>query len=177
MMTVKLKRTFPLLLGVATLIASTIIWTGCATTGSSSTNDALTEVIGTWTYEASGSQPLSRGVFQLAATNGRLIGRLRDSELGTMPLHVNVSGKRLELRMDVFRFGTLSVAGSVEGDQFRGLVDQPTYDVSMSADETSRARRSDFYGSFRAERRGVPAIPEIVLNCPRLGPDGIQTCR
>lgn len=176
-MTAERKRTFSLSLNLAVLLASVVLLTGCASTGPLNTNDALTEVIGTWTYEASGSQPLSRGVFQLAATNGRLIGQLRDSELGSIPVHAHISGRRLELRMDVFRFGTLSVAGSVEGDEFRGLVDQPTYNVSMSADETSRDRRSDLYGSFRAERRGSPALPGIVLNCPQLGPDGIQPCR
>ena len=160
-------------------IATALVFTGCASMGSSTSGEStLTEVIGTWTYQASGSQPLSRGTLQLAARNGRLMGQLRDSELGTIPIHADVSGQRLELRMDLFRSGPLSVAGSVEGDEFRGLIDRPAYNVTMDANEAASTRQRDVYGSFQAERR-VTAYdaPQFVLNCPKLGPDGLLTCR
>lgn len=176
-MTSGLKRTLTRSLGLAVLAASIVVLAGCAAMGSTASNEALTDVIGTWTYKASGTQPLSKGTLQLATKNGRLTGQLRDSQLGTIPLDAHVSGERLELRMDVFRVGPLSVAGSVEGDQFRGLVDQPFYDVTMSADMRSRQQRESMHGSFRAERRGSPGTPNFVLNCPKLGPDGIQSCR
>lgn len=165
--------------GIALLVASVAIWSGCASLGTSNaSSDAATMVIGTWTYETSGSHPLSEGTLQLATTNGRLRGQLRDAQLGTIPINANVSGKRLELRMDLFRIGPLSIAGSVQGDEFRGLVDRPVYDVTMSANEASRHQtRDDLYGSFHAERRGAPATPELVLNCPTLGPDGLRACR
>jgi len=165
--------------GTALLVASVVLWSGCASLGTSNAStDTATTVIGTWTYEASGSQPLSEGTLQLATTNGRLRGQLRDAQLGTIPINANVSGKRLEVRMDLFRFGPLSIAGSVQGDEFRGLVDRPVYDVTMSADDASRHQtRGNMYGSFRAERRSVPAVPELVLNCPTLGPDGLRACR
>ena len=140
-------------------------------------DDTLTEVIGTWTYKASGSQPLSRGTLQLATHNGRLRGQIRDSELGTIPIHADVSGRRLELRMDLFRAGPLSVAGSVEGDEFRGLIDRPVHNVTMDANEVASTQQHDVYGSFQAERRVTSFTPLLVLNCPTLGPDGIVACR
>jgi hypothetical protein len=163
------------LLSLAVATATLLI--GCASLGSSSdANGTLTNVIGTWTYEATGSQPLSRGTLQLATRNGRLMGQLRDSELGTIPIHADVSGQRLELRMDLFRMGPLSVAGSVEGDEFRALIDRPTYNVTMDANEAS-AHQRDVYGSFEAERRVTSHTPQLVLNCPQLGPDGIVSCK
>lgn len=172
-----LRRTALRSFSIGILVVFVIFLIGCATTGASNdSGEALAGVIGTWTYEASGSQPLSRGTFQLATTNGRLTGQLRDSELGAIPLDANVSGKRLELRIDVFRIGALSVAGSVQGDEFRGLVDRPAYNVAMSANEAPELQR-DLHGSFRAERRGAPASPKLVLGCPKLGPDGIQSCQ
>jgi hypothetical protein len=165
--------------GAVLLVAAIALWSGCATLHSSPpSSDALSKVTGTWTYKASGSQPLSEGTLQLATTDGRLTGQLRDAQLGTIPINANVSGQRLELRLDVFRIGPLSVAGSVQGDEFRGMVDRPVYDVSMSANEGSRSPSQDtMYGSFRAERRDAPAMPELLLNCPTLGPDGLRACR
>jgi len=165
---------------VLTLALATVsALTGCVSVNSSSqTTSSHTEVIGTWTYEASGVQPLSRGTLQLATRNGRLLGQLRDSELGAIPVQADVSGHRLELRMDLFRVGPLSVAGSVEGDTFRGLIDRPMYDVTMDANEAGSAQEDNLYGSFQAERRATKyAMPMLVLNCPKLGPDGIVACR
>lgn len=177
-MTSGLNRTLIRSLSLLALAVSIVVLAGCAATGPSTpSSDALAEVVGTWTYKTSGTQPLSRGTLQLATKDGRLMGQLRDSELGTIPLDAQVSGERLELRMDVFRVGPLSIAGSVEGNEFRGLVDRPAYNVTMSADTRSWYQSQNMYGSFRAERRGAPATPNFVLNCPKLGPDGIQACQ
>lgn len=165
-------------LGLVFFAAAALVLAGCASTGSSTSGrDAAATVTGTWTYNASGAQPLSRGTLQLATNNGRLVGQLRDSELGTIPIDARMLGGRLELRMDVFRFGLLSVQGAVQGDEFRGLVDRPDYDVSMNADRSSRRHAPALYGSFRAQRRSVPSVPALVLNCPKLGPDGLIACR
>lgn len=163
----------------ALALATVSTLTGCASVGSSTQGaHSYTELVGTWTYEASGVQPLSRGTLQLATRNGRLLGQIRDSELGTIPIRADVSGRRLELRMDLFRVGPLSVAGAVDGDTFHGLIDRPMYDVTMDANETTSSREDNLYGSFQAERRAAKyAMPLLVLNCPKLGPDGIVACR
>lgn len=158
------------------VVASAMLFTGCVSLGSSPSGSTASDVIGTWTYRASGAQPLSRGTLQITARDGRLMGQLRDAELGTIPLQADVSGRRLELRMDLFRAGPLSVAGSVEGDEFRGLIDRPMYNVTMSADEAA-AHDDTVYGSFTAERQAAPMGPRLVLNCPKLGPDGLVACR
>lgn len=174
-----MKTTFRHVVLFALALTTVATLTGCLSVGSSSQSaSSHTDVVGTWTYEASGTQPLSRGTLQLATRNGRLLGQIRDSELGTVPIQANMTGRRLELQMDLFRVGPLSVAGSVEGDTFHGLIDRPVYNVTMDANEAASARETNLYGSFQAERRAAAyAAPLLVLNCPKLGPDGIVACR
>jgi len=164
--------------GLIALIVALVGLMGCATSGPTThSEESMSNVLGTWTYRTSGSQLLSRGTFQLTSTQGRLVGRLRDSELGTVSIHGRMYGERLTLRMDLFRLGPVSVSGQVRDDQFRGLVDRPTYDVSMNQAETSRSREV-VRGSFLAKRHvtlSAAALPP--LNCPTLHPDGLRPCR
>ena len=161
---------------VLVLTAAALGLAGCAVFGSTQGADQASDVIGTWAYRTSGSQPLSTGTLQITTAQGRLMARLRDAELGTVPIDARIYGERLTLRMDLFRIGPVSVSGKVEGDQFRGLVDRPTYDVTMSQDKTSRSRQT-VRGSFLAQRRASLSSPLVSIDCPRLGPDGLQPCR
>ncbi len=159
-------------------LAAVVGLTGCTTSEPTRRDGpSVSEVVGTWTYRASGSQPLSRGTLQLNTTRGHLIGRLRDAELGTVPIDARMHGERLTLRMDLFRVGPVSVSGVVEDGTFRGLVDRPEYDVAMSQDETRYAHQSSVRGAFLAERQTHTASLALPFDCPRLGPDGLMPCR
>lgn len=168
-------RTLPA--GFVVVLAMAALLAGCTPSASTQrTERAVSEVVGTWTYRASGAQPLSRGTLQLSTTRGHLTGRLRDAELGSIPINARLHGERLTLRMDLFRVGPVAVSGTIEGNEFRGIVDRPTYDVTMNqADD--RYARSPVRGAFHAERRTPTAAADLPFDCPRLGPDGLMPCR
>lgn len=163
----------PVLIVLLPLTAVAML-TGCASMGSSS-DKVPADVTGTWTYRTSGPQPLSQGTLLLATRDGRLTGRLRDEELGTIPLHADISGRRVKLRLELLQAGPFLIAAKVNNDEIRGLIDRPQYDVTMSAEASRQPGRMK--GAFQAERQSSPVPTHLVLNCPKLGPDGLRPCR
>ncbi|WP_028566763.1 hypothetical protein [Salisaeta longa] len=117
-------------------------------------------VLGTWQYQANGTQVLSRGTFQIAMRKGQLRGILRDAKRGAIPLQVRVHNNRLSLDLEAYQ-----VRGIVEGDAFTATLERPMWDVSV-APPTSRVPRAaprDDRGALfarRVERAGL-AVPPL----------------
>jgi len=152
------------------LVAGIAATTGCASTGSTTTDRS--DVLGVWEYRTNGTPYLDRGRFQIVLTqNGRLDGRLRDSRLGTVNLDdVRLQNGQMHLRIEVQRAysaqtSTLQISGRVEDDRYTATFRRPMFDVTTSQN-TSRMR-STSGGSILARRVRTSTVHDmpVPLGC------------
>jgi len=153
------------------LVAGIATTTGCASTGSTTTDRS--DVLGVWEYRTNGTPYLDRGRFQIVLTkNGRLDGRLRDSRLGTVNLDdVRLQNGQMHLRIEVQRAysaqtSTLQISGRVEDDRYTATFRRPMFDVTTSQN-TSRTASSTSGGSILARRVRASSVHDmpVPLGC------------
>lgn len=136
---------------------------GCASSRSTE-NDAADRAaaIGTWKYEVDGYAPLSTGVFQITAQDGRLQGLLRDQRRGRLQARVRLEDQRLELIIDELR-----VSGRIEDGQFTGFLRRQKWGVTTRR-RTRRRTRSRFRSASvyaRRVRSASAADRPSILEC------------
>jgi hypothetical protein len=165
MRSLSLLLTVVLVAGIATTI------TGCASTGSTTTDRS--DVLGVWEYRTNGTPYLGRGRFQIVLTkDGRLDGRLRDSRLGTVNLDdVRLRNGQMHLRIEVQRAysaqtSTLQISGRVEDDRYTATFRRPMFDVTTSQ-HTRRTASSTSGGSILARRVRTSSVHDmpVPLGC------------
>lgn len=139
-------RTVSSLLGFA---IAAFLFMGCTTMESTSTSpQQLSEIVGVWKYETSGSPDLGDGTLQITVTDGRLRGTLRDHQHGMVDAHVRMHGDRVDIRLR-----DLHLSGHVKDGTFQAFLRRPIWDVSTSQDVASRnasRSRSRFPSSSHA---------------------------
>ncbi len=146
------------LLSLLLLPAALVLWSGCSSSGSTTSSVDRSDVLGVWEYRANGSRLLDEGIFRISFQQGRLQGQLRDTRLGRVPLRdVRVRNGRLNLRIEYrsaysSETGYLEVNGHVRNDQLTATYYLPKWDVSTSQNLWRRSSASSPNGSLYARR-------------------------